>query len=103
MEKFAKLCKEQPRSVGELLTINVKSEYVCVLIVKDKQSSPLGFKNLEDSINELNKFLKKNKYSYVGISKISEKDDPLINDKILTVFRNVLTPIVDLYVCPSLE
>lgn len=102
-EKFAKLCKEQPRSGGELLTIEVRSEYVCVLIVKDKQSSPLGFKNLEDSISELNKFLKKKKYFYVGISKISEKDDPLINDKIISVFRNVLTPAADLYVCPTLK
>lgn len=101
VEEFAKRCRNDNPAVGEFIPFMVKKEYVCVFIVKDTQSAPFQFTKLEQCILHLNKFLKKENYSFVGVDRINEGDDSLINEKIITVFRGHLTTAVELYVCST--
>ena len=100
LDDFEKKCKSTS-SKENFYPFLIQDEYVCVLIVRSTLSEPFDFIKLEYSIRKFNTFLKANQYRYVGIERMEDAADPLINDKIISVFRHSLITTVDLYVCSS--
>lgn len=122
VEKYRRACGDTASTatakrinVGQHIPIYVDrhDEYVCVFIVRKARGQPIEFAAIERCVLNLNQFVRKHQYRYVGIERITDEDydeqnanadcDDIhsLNNKIITVFSHHLTNRVELYVCKS--
>lgn len=87
--------------IGDVIEILCKSELIYVFIIRNTELDEFSFRNLETCLGHFGYIAKKKKdFQFIGIETVgNEGDSILLNEKIITVFRNKLHYTLELYVC----
>lgn len=100
--KFLDQLKKATRRLGDAIRFEDRSKnyilYGC--IVKKTRNSPFDFQSFAKCISQIKKDNKKDLFGYIAYQSITDKNDFIINDKIITLLRNLMRD-VEVYVCKS--
>lgn len=88
--------------IGDAIKYAHNSKYYILYgcIVRKTRNDCFDFESFEKCLLQINKNNKKDEFYYVAYQSITDKNDCYINDKIITLLRNVLRN-VEVYVCKS--
>lgn len=100
--KFLDQLKKVPRRLGDAIRFDDRSKnyilYGC--IVRKTLNSPFDFESFAKCLSLIKKENRKDFFAYIAYQSITDKNDFIINDKIVTLLRNLMRD-VEVYVCKS--
>lgn len=90
--------KSNKREIGDVIRTQEKIDIAYGIIIKQSPKDKFSFVQLEKGLRQLNKFIKKDEYNYVGFQAFVDENDEQIIDKITTIMQYALKD-VEIWVC----
>jgi glutaredoxin-related protein len=92
--------KMQKKITGDVVRMVKRNEVLYGLIVRRNLNDVFSYVNFEKCLLALRKFLKEDKFTYVGIEAFLVNDDDVTMEKVISAMKAVLSaPGLELYVC----
>lgn len=92
--------KRQKKGAGSVVRVETRNEVMYGLIVRRRPSDVFSYAHFEKCLLALRKFLRDDKFTYIGIEAFCENDDDVTMEKVISAMKGVLlAPGLELYVC----